>query len=92
MLRNCQWALSEVFEQDENFVFTPEIIMEQFNKIETDQRKDVKNDIFKILNKLTTDQSTTQSQLRKLERWVNRIGTELFTRFLTSFIYQQKRR
>lgn len=92
VVRNSEWALAEVFEVHESFKFTSDSIIKQFHLLETHQRRNVKDEVFKILNKIITDQCTTQAQLRELERWVNRIGTELFTRFLTGFIYQQKRR
>ena len=45
-----------------------------------------------LLNDILLNQSVTQTDLIQLSWNVNAMGTELFTRFLTSFIYQQRRR
>ena len=45
-----------------------------------------------LLNDILLNQSVTQTDLIQLSWNVNSMGTELFTRFLTSFIYQQRRR
>ena len=60
--------------------------------ISTAEKKNIKKVIFQELNLIMTTEKTCQIQLTKLERWVKLIGTEIFTRFLVSFIYQQTRR
>ena len=90
--RNCQWILANIFEVDQDEKLDHEKISTYFNEISTKERKNIKRAIFKELNLIMTTEKTSQRQLEKLERWVKLIGTELFTRFLVSFIYQQTRR
>ena len=53
---------------------------------------DYSEEIGILLNDILLNQSVTQTDLIQLSWNVNAMGTELFTRFLTSFIYQQRRR
>jgi hypothetical protein len=84
--------LSEIFEVDSDFNFTPEGIVKQFHQISIHEHKNIKENVFKILNSIFLEQTTTQIHLAKLERLVKKVGPELFARFLTGFIFKQTRR
>ena len=91
-MRNCHWVLSEVLELPEGTIFTAETIPTMLDSIKRRDSDNIKEAVFDILNDMMTRQATTHAQLHRLERLVHKIGTELFARFLTGFIYQQKRR
>ena len=90
--RNCLWILYHIFQIDYDEKLDHKRILLYFDDISTSEKKNIKKVIFQELNLIMTTEKTCQIQLTKLERWVKLIGTELFTRFLVSFIYQQTRR
>ena len=81
-----------MLELPEGTVFTAEEIPEMLDSIKKRDSGNIKEAVFDILNEMMTRQATNRSQLHRLERLVYKVGTELFARFLTGFIYQQKRR
>jgi len=102
---NCEDLLRDVFCVGEDFQFDQNSIKSKFSELGASNVKgnnlyfrrptfiiDNSEEIGILLNDILLNQSVTQTDLIQLSWNVNSMGTELFTRFLTSFIYQQRRR
>ena len=102
---NCEDMLRDVFCVDEDFTFSAESIKAKFDELNNSTlRPKGKSSNFKsllnafldevgqILNEILMSQTVTQNELTHLAWLVDSIGIELFTRFLSNFIYQQRRR
>ena len=88
---NCEDMLRDVFSVDAEFAFTPESIKNKFDELNSAQLKP-KEEVGQILNEILMSQSVTQAELTHLAWLVRSTGIELFTRLLSNFIYQQRRR
>ena len=101
---NCEDMLRDVFCVDEDFTFTAESIKAKFDELNNSSLRPKGRQLFKtfcnafidevgqILNEILMSQTVTQNELTHLAWLVDSIGIELFTRFLSNFIYQQRRR
>ena len=101
---NCEDMLRDVFCVDEDFTFTAESIKAKFDELNNSSLRPKGRQLFEtfcnalidevgqILNEILMSQTVTQNELTHLAWLVDSIGIELFTRFLSNFIYQQRRR